>query len=171
MDAVDIMEGNGPSAGRPKHLGLILISKDAVALDALAAKIMGFEDGEILTTEYAYNRGLGEKNIEKIVIRGSSLEPFYDLQFILPSNHYLRYVPATIVKILGKLVWVRPKPDEHRCKHCSACIANCPTKAMSPRDGFPVIDYNKCISCFCCDEVCPHDAIDQDMSWLTKLFR
>jgi Pyruvate/2-oxoacid:ferredoxin oxidoreductase delta subunit len=76
-----------------------------------------------------------------------------------------------LVKVLGKLVWVRPKPDENRCKRCGACIAICPTRAMNPKDGFPVIDYNKCISCFCCDEVCPHNAIDQDLSWLTKLFR
>ena len=171
MDAVEIMEGNGPSAGNVKHLGLILASKDAVALDTLASKIMGFEDGEILTTEYAYEQGLGEKNIENIKILGSSLESFYDLQFVLPSNRYLRYVPVSIVKVLGKLIWVRPMPDEKRCEKCGICITNCPTQAMSPRNGFPVIDYNKCISCFCCDEVCPHDAIDQKMSWLAKKFR
>jgi len=171
MDAVEIMEGNGPSAGKPKHLGLILASKDAVALDAIAAKIVGFNDGEILTTEQAYQRGLGEKRIDRIVSQGASLETYKDLQIALPSNRFQRYIPAFIVTVLGKLVWVRPKPDEKRCKRCGTCIAACPTQAMSPKDGFPVIDYKKCISCFCCDEVCPHDAMDQDVSWLTKLFR
>jgi uncharacterized protein (DUF362 family)/Pyruvate/2-oxoacid:ferredoxin oxidoreductase delta subunit len=171
MDAVEIMEGNGPSAGKVKQLGLILASKDAVALDTLASKIMGFEGGEILTTEYAYQQGLGEKNIENIEIIGSSLEPYNDWQFVLPSNRYLRYVPAAVVKILGKLIWVRPRPEEKRCQKCGICIANCPTQAMSPRNGFPVIDYDKCISCFCCDEVCPYNAIDQKMSWLAKKFR
>ena len=171
MDAIEIMEGNGPSAGKPSYLGLILASKDAVAMDALAAKIIGFEDGEILTTEYAYQRGLGEKHIEKIIISGSSLDPYQDLCVILPSNRFQRYIPASLVKILGRLVWVRPKPDEDRCKRCGTCITNCPTQAMSPKHGFPVIDYKKCISCFCCDEVCPHDAIDQNMSWLARKFR
>lgn len=171
MDAIEIMEGNGPSAGRPKHLGMILASKDAVALDAIAAKIVGFEAGEILTTEKAYQRGLGEKVIDRIAILGESLEALRDLQIALPTNRFQHYIPASVVKVLGKLVWVRPKPDENRCKRCGACIAICPTRAMNPKDGFPVIDYNKCISCFCCDEVCPHNAIDQDLSWLTKLFR
>lgn len=171
MDAIKIMEGNGPSAGKPRYLGLILTSVDAVALDSLAAKLIGFEDGEILTTEEAYQRGLGEKDINKIVIRGASLEPYQDLKVILPSNRFQRYIPTSLVRILGKLVWVRPKPDEDRCKRCGACIAICQTQAMSSIDGFPVIDYKKCISCFCCDEVCPHDAIDQNMSWLAKWFR
>jgi len=171
MDAVEIMEGDGPSAGKVNHLGLIVASKDAVAIDALAAKLMGFEQGEILTTEYAYAQGLGEKNLERIAIVGNSLAPYENRQFILPSNHYLKYVPAAVVKVLGKLIWVRPYPDENHCQKCGVCIANCPTRAMFPQDGFPVIDYKKCISCFCCDEVCPHDAIEQRMSWLAKKFR
>jgi len=170
MDAIEVMEGNGPSAGKVKHLGLIFTSKDAVALDSIAAKIMGFEDGEILTTEEAYRRGLGEKGIDNIKLKGCSLGEFQDLQFVLPSNHYLNFIPVSVVKILGKLLWVRPKPDEFRCERCGACIATCPTQAMIPSDGFPIIDYNRCINCFCCDEACPHDAIDQKMSWLVKKF-
>lgn len=171
MDAVEIMEGNGPSAGKHRHLGLILASKDAVALDSIAAKIIGFDDGEILTTEIAFQRRVGEKNKENIIITGESINRFNDLQIALPTNRFQRYVPASIVKVLGKLIWVRPKPDADRCQRCGACIATCPTQAMNPEDGFPIIDYHKCISCFCCDEVCPHNAIDQNMSWLTKLFR
>jgi uncharacterized protein (DUF362 family)/NAD-dependent dihydropyrimidine dehydrogenase PreA subunit len=171
MDAVEIMEGNGPSAGKSRHLGLIFASSDAVALDAVAAKIVGFDDGEILTTEIAYQRRLGEKVFDRINILGESLESFNHLHISLPTNSIQRHIPASIFKVMGKLVWVRPKPDMDRCQRCGICIKNCPTQAMIPQEGFPVIDYKKCISCFCCDEVCPHDAIDQDMSWLTKLFR
>jgi len=171
MDAIEVMEGNGPSAGRPQYLGLILTSEDAVAIDSIAAQLIGFEDDEILTTKEAYHRGLGEKNIKDIIIRGSSLEYYKNSKFILPSNRFQRYVPASLVQLLGKLVWVRPKPDEKRCHRCEACIVNCPTRAMNSNDGFPVIDFNKCICCFCCDEVCPHDAIDQQMSWLARKFR
>lgn len=171
MDAVEIMDGSGPSAGNVNHLGLIIASEDAVAMDALGAHLLGFEDGEILTTEEAYARGLGEKRLDKILVRGTALAPYQKLQFDLPSNRFQRYIPASLVRLLGKMVWVRPYPDEHRCKRCGACIANCPTQAMTPENGFPIIDYEKCISCFCCDEVCPHNAIDQRMSWLAKMFR
>jgi len=171
MDAVEIMEGNGPSAGKPRHLGLILAGQDAVAMDALAANILGFEEHEILTTSYAAQLGLGQADLGQIAIVGTSLEPYRGLDFLLPSNRFLKLVPAALVKILGKLVWVRPKPDPDRCQRCGLCIKSCPTRAMTPVDGFPVIDYRACISCFCCDEVCPYDAIDQDMSWLAKMFR
>ncbi len=171
MDAVEIMEGNGPSAGKPRHFGLILGSCDAVALDTIAANLLGFEDGEILTTAYAYQRGLGETKIEKIELIGDPVPSLEWRTIELPTNRLHHYLPAAVVKLVGQLVWVRPKPSSERCKRCGACIRICPTQAMSSQDGFPVIDYQKCISCFCCDEACPHNAIDQDMSWLTKLFR
>ena len=171
MDAVEIMEGSGPSAGPVKKLGLILTSSDAVALDSIAAKILGFEDGEILTTEEAFRRGIGEKSVENIITLGCSLEKLENREFVLPSNRYLGYIPTSLVKIMGKFLWVRPYPDEKRCERCGACIEVCPTKAMAPKDGFPIIDYKKCISCFCCDEACPHNAIDQKASWLVRKFR
>ncbi|MDZ7330929.1 MAG: DUF362 domain-containing protein [candidate division KSB1 bacterium] len=171
MDAVEMMEGNGPSAGTPRHLGLILASCDAVALDSVAARLIGFDHGEVLTTSYAYHRGLGEADLRRIELVGDPLPLIEPNSIELPANRLLHYVPGGVVKLLGKLVWVRPKPSIDRCKRCGACIKICPTQAMSSRDGFPIIDYKKCISCFCCDETCPHNAIDQDMSWLTKLFR
>jgi hypothetical protein len=42
------MEGEGPSAGVPKKIGLILGSTDAVA-----TRIVGYEPGRIFTTYYA----------------------------------------------------------------------------------------------------------------------
>jgi len=170
MDAVVAMEGNGPSSGRPKEVGLILTSTDAVAIDSIAASLLGFEDGEIETTEIAYQRGLGEKRREKILVKGESLNNYENLNFSLPSNHFLNYVPKTLIKIVGKLLWVRPEPQDGRCQRCGDCIRNCPTQAMTAKDGFPIIDYDKCINCFCCDEICPHDAIDQKMSWLARKF-
>jgi uncharacterized protein (DUF362 family)/Pyruvate/2-oxoacid:ferredoxin oxidoreductase delta subunit len=171
MDGIVAMEGNGPSAGNPKKMGLLFASTDAVALDSVASRLMGFEDGEIETTEIAYQRGLGKKHFSEIEIRGDHVSMNQDISFSLPSNRYLNYVPSSLVRILGKLLYVRPKPDSDRCKRCGICIANCPVQAMTPKKGFPIIDYKKCISCFCCDEVCPFDAIDQDISWLAKKFR
>ena len=42
MDAIVGMEGNGPNAGQPKKVGLIIASKDSVAMDAVASTIIGF---------------------------------------------------------------------------------------------------------------------------------
>ena len=40
MDATVAMEGNGPGAGIPVKLGLILASNDLLALDKTATEIM-----------------------------------------------------------------------------------------------------------------------------------
>jgi len=48
MDAVVGMEGNGPNAGTPRRVGLLMAATDAVALDAVAAAIMGCGQGEVL---------------------------------------------------------------------------------------------------------------------------
>lgn len=171
MDGILAMEGSGPSAGSPKNVGLLFASTDAVALDSVAARLMGFEDGEIATTEIASLRGLGKKEFSEIEIRGDKTSISVNLNFLLPSNRYLNFVPESLIRFLGRFLYVRPKPDPERCKRCGICIATCPTKAMTPKDGFPLIDYKVCISCFCCDEVCPHNAIDQDVSWLARKIR
>ena len=42
MDAIVGMGGNGPNAGQPRKVGLILASRDSVAMDAVASSIIGF---------------------------------------------------------------------------------------------------------------------------------
>lgn len=47
------------------------------------------------------------------------------------------------------------------CMHCAdpACVANCPTGALSKNedDGVVRVDLNKCIGCKTCSQVCPFD--------------
>lgn len=38
--------------------------------------------------------------------------------------------------------------------HCSACIAACPTGAISRRDGSVAIDIGRCLFCTACTELC-----------------
>lgn len=171
MDAVIGMEGNGPSSGRPKFFGYILASRDAVALDAVGSHIMGYLVDEILTTQIAYQRNLGEKDFSKIEFRGITRENIVQHQILLPTNRLYQSLPDSILKLAAKLIWIRPKANEKACRKCGMCIANCPVKAMKSVDGYPVIDYNICIKCFCCDEICPYDAIDLQMSWLARKLR
>ena len=44
------------------------------------------------------------------------------------------------------------------CIACGACMAECPTEAISEGDGKMVIDADKCIDCGTCAGVCPVDA-------------
>jgi hypothetical protein len=47
MDAIVAMEGDGPIAGIPRRMNLILCSDNVVALDYIASKIMGFNPEKI----------------------------------------------------------------------------------------------------------------------------
>lgn len=65
------MEGRGPSGGTPVKMDLIVAGRDAVATDAIASRIMGFDPMEIAHIRKAYERGLG--NIDNIEVVGSRL--------------------------------------------------------------------------------------------------
>lgn len=49
---------------------------------------------------------------------------------------------------------------KEECCGCTACYATCPCRSIlmeEDEEGFeyPVIDYEKCICCYKCIEVCP----------------
>jgi len=169
MDAIIGMEGNGPSSGMPVHIGYLLGSNDAVALDSIAAHLMGFGDDEVITTSLASERGLGVGKRDEIEIVGTSFNDLPKENIVLPTKRLQNYIPDFLIKFIGKLIWIRPIANKSKCRKCGLCIKNCPVNAMTPRDGIPHIDYNVCIKCFCCDEICPYGAIEQDMSRLVKL--
>ena len=48
-----------------------------------------------------------------------------------------------------------------RCAGCGACLLTCPTHAIRPGDGHPlVVLADLCTGCLECVEVCPVDAVD-----------
>ena len=77
IDATFCQQGLGPIFGETVEMNLILASKDVVACDAVGSAVMGYDvDAPMLTVE-AYNRGLGEKNLDKIEVKGQSIESVY----------------------------------------------------------------------------------------------
>lgn len=74
LDATVAMEGSGPAAGDPVNLGLLLASKDVVAIDAIALEIMGFGLDEVDYIALASQEGIGCADLAAIEIEGESLE-------------------------------------------------------------------------------------------------
>ena len=167
MDGIVAMEGDGPSNGKPKHLGVILASDNAPALDRIAAQIIGFQPEEILTTRYAELRGF-TCPAEQILLSGAGIDAVRPESFALPRDRYLRMIPELAHEILGKVIWTKPEVKAELCIECGDCVANCPVEAMAMNGAPPEIDYKLCIKCYCCDEICPEGAIDKKMSWLAK---
>ena len=168
VDAVVCMDGDGPSSGNPKYAGLLFASTDAVALDMVAAKIMGFKDGEIDTTSIAQEKGFGPKSFDQIEIRGEDLNQLPLPKFVLPSNRFMKLIPDFLIKLVTPFVWVRPNILDGNCINCNICVDNCPTKSILKGEEKPYFDYTNCINCMCCHELCPHKAIYLEKSRLAK---
>jgi uncharacterized protein (DUF362 family)/Pyruvate/2-oxoacid:ferredoxin oxidoreductase delta subunit len=168
MDAVVGMEGQGPSNGTPRFVGAILASRDGVALDAVASKIIGYEPVKIYTTKLAAERGLGKGDLRQINVLGETIGKV-SVRFKRPRLE-MTNVPTLLV---GAYYWmsnVRIHVVRSKCKRCSACAESCPPGAIR-MDPYPVIDRKSCIQCYCCDEVCPEGAIELKRTLLARLAR
>jgi uncharacterized protein (DUF362 family) len=66
VDSIIAMTGYGPTDGVPQRLNLFLASQDLVAVDALGAKIFGYNPNSIKYLMLAQEKGLGNINSEVI---------------------------------------------------------------------------------------------------------
>jgi uncharacterized protein (DUF362 family) len=74
MDGTVAGDGAGPRTMIPKVQNVILASSDSVAIDAVAAKLMGFDPAEIPYLRMATEMGLGEGRIKEIEIVGEPID-------------------------------------------------------------------------------------------------
>lgn len=166
MDAIIAMEGPGPNSGTPKHMGLIMASPDALALDYTASYIMGYKPELIPTVKQAVKRNLSSvQSLDSIEFPIDHPEMFKDESYkrIDQDNE-----PGLLKTALGFLphrsnpMYNEPKPlfNDENCIGCGECAEICPANALTLVKGVRVIpDYSKCIRCYCCHEVCQYDAI------------
>jgi ferredoxin len=155
MDAVMAMEGNGPSAGIPRHVGRLLASVNAVALDAVMCGIMGADPHSIHHLREASRLGHGPIDRGRIDVVG--VAPV-NLKFKLPVT-VSRFRLGRLVNsgFFGNLIRSRLVLDEMKCKKCRICVDRCPADAMQMEE-YPTIIQGRCIKCFCCHELCPEGA-------------
>ena len=70
MDGIVAMEGRGPINGRPRRFDTLLGSRDPVALDATAMRLIGLDPYTSRHVRWAAEAGLGEIAAERIEIDG-----------------------------------------------------------------------------------------------------
>lgn len=73
-DAIYSVQGNFPAGGEMIETNLLMASTNAVAIDIVAATIMGFDSSEVKHISEAAARGLGPATLDDIGIVGSSLD-------------------------------------------------------------------------------------------------
>lgn len=156
MDGIVAMEGNGPSSGKIKPLGKVLASTNAVALDAVMCRIMGYPPQDVHHLRNAANRGYGPIEPEAIELTGDRVQ---SANFKLPLTiQRFRLIGRFLnERIMGSLVKSKLVLNEKLCEKCKICVQGCPVGAMQMPD-WPRIDEDKCIKCMCCQELCPESA-------------
>ncbi len=164
MDAIVGMEGPGPGSGFPRKIGAILASRDPLALDRTACGIIGLDPRLVANLEDALGRGAWIGSDAEIEVLGTKVEELrIDDWKQVPREISTRrgFPPA-----LRNLFVGRPFFSRKACSACGACVAICPGKSLTFA-GDPKarakkrikVDYETCIRCYCCHEVCPEDAI------------
>ena len=168
LDGVLGMDGNGPNSGHPIALGLIFASRDPLSLDQIVCDVLGIPRDSLLTNRVAFERGLGNDEIE---VRGKRVGDIRIPHFELPTPSDIGWnLPWFIIKrALKNALTSKPVVDEGKCLFCNQCVEICPPKVLEKKEKGLVFDYGKCIRCFCCQEVCPEGAIIIKPGWALKL--
>jgi len=74
VDGLIALEGDGPVAGTPVGLNLLMAGTDAVAVDTICARIMGIDPIEVLSLCLAQSMGYGVWDEREIKVIGKSVE-------------------------------------------------------------------------------------------------
>ncbi|TAN40017.1 MAG: DUF362 domain-containing protein [Nitrospirae bacterium] len=161
LDGILGMEGQGPGkGGSPRELGVLMGSSDAVSLDISVCRMLGIDPFALLTNRAARDMGLAEGPID---IDGTMPE-IRDFKF--PEITPLVFGPRFLHGFMRRHLVQRPVCDDAACRSCGECWQYCPAKAIERRHKHLHFDYDKCIRCYCCIEVCPHAALRAEEPFL-----
>ncbi|EHQ87570.1 DUF362 domain-containing protein [Desulfosporosinus youngiae] len=175
MDGVVGMEGDGPSAGKPRNIGALIMSTDPFALDVVATDLIGLIPKKVPTIMAARARGL-TSHLNEIELKGDARSLWRIQNYIIPkavSTNFLDMVPLpeSVKNFVLNRVRPYPKFEHEMCVGCSDCVNNCPPKAVAMNENQrPLVDLQACIRCFCCQELCPHHAVKLCKPWLGRKF-
>jgi uncharacterized protein (DUF362 family) len=114
-DLIRPMEGFGPHSGTPTEFGCIVASKDPVALDATACRMVGLDIDKVEYFEAALNRGLGNFEEGDIEVRGNSIEEVYKPLYLPYLEGFDRWPEYRFY-------------TEHSCSTCQGLLAFTMTK-------------------------------------------
>ena len=176
VDAVEGMEGNGPTKGTPRHIGVLLASASPHTADAICARLIGLSEDAVPTLQAARERGLLPDEVTLLTVGApdgkESVSDFAVTDFehvAVRRGHLFTSKGKLVSKALEKLLDSRPKLKESECVGCAKCANICPAKAITMKDKKAVIDRDKCIRCFCCQEFCPTGAMKVKRTLIARM--
>ena len=167
IDGILGLEGHGPGkAGHPVQLGLLIGSRSALAADHAVCDLIDLPPERLPTLVAADDLGLPH---EPTRVTGDHPRP---LSFQLPDAGSPRIGPEWLQPFMRRHLIRRPVADEDKCRLCGECWQYCLAEAIACHDETHLrFDYNRCIRCYCCIEVCPHGAMRSAETLSGRLLR
>jgi Pyruvate/2-oxoacid:ferredoxin oxidoreductase delta subunit len=156
MDGILAMDKQGPVTGHVYEAGKILMSEDSLALDAVAADMIGMRIEHLPFYTSAIKERIGEWDLGRIEVCGDYASPPRLAGFKIPRA-LMMGGGGGAMKFIVDLMKTRPQMDLKKCKNCNVCVDSCPVQAIDRKTKN--IDYSKCIECMCCHELCVHKAV------------
>jgi uncharacterized protein (DUF362 family)/Pyruvate/2-oxoacid:ferredoxin oxidoreductase delta subunit len=154
VDGILGMEGQGPGKGGiPRRIGVLAGGSSAFAVDVAICRMLGIDPDRLPTNRVAKELGLTDYDVD---VTGD----FEGVKkFIFPVQDPVTFGPKPVHRLLRRHLVQRPAADKNVCKLCGECWKYCPAKAISHDSKKVSFDYDKCIRCYCCIEVCPEGAL------------
>ncbi|MDY6843032.1 MAG: DUF362 domain-containing protein [Thermodesulfobacteriota bacterium] len=109
IDGTVGMEGLGPSAGRAKPLGVVVVSADSFAADAIACSLMGTRAEDIPHLSIGAERGYGVIDLDNIMVMPENWNKWSSSFIPPPENLSIEFPNVTIM-------------DKNSCSACQSTL-------------------------------------------------
>lgn len=171
IDGIVGMEGEGPSGGTPRKIGVLMASDSPYALDVAACKIINLNPKKVPTINRCIEQGIIKEDFSDIDLVGCHIEKKVIKDFKIPNTQKRSFGDKAIPKFLTKTITPKPVVRKNDCVGCEQCKIVCPAKAINMVNKKPQINLDICIRCYCCHELCPKKAIDVKRPFIFKIIK
>lgn len=104
IDAVAVMEGAGPIRGNPRNLSLLIGGTDAIACEAVCAKLVNIKPDDLPILRTAGQIGFGCSDLSEIQLLGANLDDFICTDFLLAEPVPIRFSLLRVCKSICKQI-------------------------------------------------------------------
>ncbi|MGA1797048.1 MAG: DUF362 domain-containing protein, partial [bacterium] len=177
-DGIVGMEGDGPSWGGLRELGLIAASADPFHLDLVICSLIDFDPLRVPYLRQAVHQGICAAEVSAVPLKAPGTLDALRVPFSPPATFdapgvidRLRhaFLLGVLCHACGRVLSITPRVDPATCRGCGVCAEACPNRAISMVSGRARINRRRCIRCYCCHELCPHGTVVLRPSWVRKI--
>lgn len=173
VDGIYGMEGNGPNNGDRRFFGAVFGSRSPFCCDVVCREFLGLPRDGVPMLNEAARRGFCPANFSELELCGDTdrWEKLRVRDLKLPDTVNGSVITKLTHAFGGRLNRLfEPRPVVTRaCVGCGECASYCPAGRIKVVNRRAVIDHDGCIRCFCCQELCKHNAIRIKRAGVLKL--